>query len=58
MKETFTYTIKGASEADALEGKISNTSPLGKALVGRKKGDVVEVEAPAGVIKYKIMEIN
>ncbi|MBR3514883.1 MAG: transcription elongation factor GreA [Lachnospiraceae bacterium] len=58
LGEEYTYAIKGASEADALEGKISNTSPLGKALIGRKKGDTIEVEAPAGTIKYEILEIK
>ncbi len=58
LDEEYTYSIKGASEADALAGKISNTSPLGKALIGRKKGDTIEVEAPAGAVKYKILEIK
>lgn len=58
LDEEYTYSIKGASEADALAGKISNTSPLGKALIGRKKGDTIEVEAPAGTVKYKILEIK
>ena len=40
------------------ENKISNESPLGKALLGAKKGDVVEVNAPAGVLKYKILAIK
>ena len=50
-------TIKGASEADSLNGSISNESPLGKALIGAKKGETVSVEAPVGVIKYKVLEI-
>ena len=53
MKEEVEYTIKGASEADSL-----NESPLGRALIGSKKGDTVEVEAPVGVIKYKVLEIR
>ena len=56
--EVVTYAIKGASEADALNGKISNISPLGKALLGHKAGDIVEVDAPAGMIKYEILEIK
>lgn len=58
MKEEVEYTIKGASEADSLNGSISNESPLGRALIGSKKGDTVEVEAPVGVIKYKVLEIR
>ena len=44
------FKIVGATEANSLKGKISNESPLGKALIGAKKGDIVSVEAPAGVI--------
>lgn len=58
MKEEVEFTIKGASEADSLNGSISNESPLGRALIGSKKGDTVEVEAPVGVIKYKVLEIR
>lgn len=58
LKEDMEFTIKGASEADSLNGSISNESPLGLALIGAKKGDVVEVEAPIGVIKYKIKSIQ
>ena len=47
----------GATEANSLKGKISNESPLGKALIGAKKGDIVSVEAPAGVIEYTILDI-
>ena len=49
--------IVGATEANSLKGKISNESPLGKALIGAKKGEVVSVEAPAGVIEYTILDI-
>ncbi len=55
--EEFEYTLVSAMEADILEGKISPDSPLGGELVKRKKGEVIEVEAPAGLIKYKILEI-
>ena len=47
----------GAEEADPLDGKISNESPLGQALLGKKLGDVVEFEVPAGVQHYEILEI-
>ena len=51
------FKIVGATEANSLKGKISNESPLGKALIGAKKGDVVTVEAPAGEIEYTILDI-
>ena len=51
------FKIVGAAEANSLKGKISNESPLGKALIGAKKGDIVSVEAPAGVIEYTILDI-
>ncbi len=52
------YVIVGSAEADPTEGKISNESPMGRALLGKKKGEKVEVEAPAGVLKLKILEIK
>ena len=52
-----TFMIVGSTEADPDEGKISNESPLGQALLGQKVGSVVDVHAPAGVIKYEIKEI-
>lgn len=51
------FKIVGATEANSLKGKISNESPLGKALIGAKKGDIVTVEAPAGMIEYTILDI-
>ena len=51
------FKIVGATEAKRLKGKISNESPVGKALIGAKKGDIVSVEAPAGVIEYTILDI-
>lgn len=51
------FKIVGATEANSLKGKISNESPLGKALLGAKKGDIVTVEAPAGAIEYTILDI-
>ena len=52
------YKIVGSSEASSLQGKISNESPIGRALIGAKVGDVVDVEAPAGVIQYKVLSIH
>lgn len=53
-----TYEIVGQWEADPLKKKISHTSPLGQALVGKKKGEQVEFEAPAGKVIYKIKKIH
>jgi len=52
------YRIVGSAESDPLEHKISNESPLGKALLGKTKGAMVEVSAPAGIIKYEILDIT
>jgi transcription elongation factor GreA len=52
------FTIVGSAEADPEKGWISNESPIGKALLGRKSGDEIEVEVPAGKIKYKIKKIK
>lgn len=51
------FTIVGSSEADPAKGFISDESPLGKAFLGHKKGDEIEVEMPRGKAKYKILEI-
>ena len=56
-KEKVKFQIVGATEADPFEGKISKESAVGKALIGNKKGDTVEVEVIDGKITYKIMEI-
>ena len=56
--EEVEYTIVGTTEADITQNKISNESPIGAALMGAKKGQVVEAQAPAGVIKYKIISIT
>ena len=56
--EVFEFKIVGSTEANSLKGKISNESPVGKAVEGRKVGDVVEVEAQDGIIKYEILEIQ
>lgn len=55
---THVYNIVGEWEADPQDKKISHTSPLGQALVGKKVGHEVEVEAPAGKITYKVLEIK
>jgi len=52
------YTIVGSAEANPGEGRISNESPMGKALMDKRVGDEVEVEAPAGLLKLKILEIK
>lgn len=52
------FSIVGSAESDPINNKISNESPLGAALLGRRRKDVVEVEAPDGVIKYKIISIK
>ena len=56
--ETSEYLIVGSTEADPLKGKISDESPVGSALLGHKKGAKVLVEAPMGVIEYKIVKIS
>ena len=54
----FDYIIVGSSESDPKGGKISNESPLGRALMGKKKGESVSVRAPAGTVIYKLIKIN
>ena len=56
--EEMEYTIVGSAEADPMNGRISNESPVGKALMGKKAGDVVDVETQMGVIQYKVLEIQ
>ncbi|MDD3304419.1 MAG: transcription elongation factor GreA [Clostridia bacterium] len=56
--EDIAYGIVGATEVNMDENKISNESPVGKALMGKKKGEEVNVETPSGVIKYKILSIQ
>jgi transcription elongation factor GreA len=57
-KETIEYHIVGSAEANPAEHKLSNESPVGRAIIGKKKGEVVEVAAPRGALKFKIMEIK
>ena len=56
--EEVDYTIVGSAEADPMEFKISNESPVGRGLMGKKVGDVVEVTVPGGVNKFEILEIR
>ena len=56
--ETTKYIIVGSAEADPFDGKISNESPVGSALIGGKTGDEVAVQVPDGIIKYKILSIT
>ena len=58
FEEEVEFKIVGSTEANSLQGKISNESPVGKALIGAQKGDTVEVETPAGMIKYKIVDFR
>lgn len=56
--DTMEYTIVGTAESDPLKNRISNESPVGKAILGKAKGTVVDVSVPAGVIQYKIVDIK
>ncbi len=57
-KEKFEYAIVGINQADPFEGRISNESPVGKALLGKKVGEKVDVQTEVGVLSYKILEIR
>ncbi|MBQ7743237.1 MAG: transcription elongation factor GreA [Lachnospiraceae bacterium] len=57
-KEEIEYDIVGASEANSLNGKISNESPLGKELLGKRKGDVVEIQLTRGKLKVEILKVS
>ena len=56
--ENVTYTIVGSTEVNLEENKISNESPIGAALLGKKKNDIVEIKVPVGTVKYKILSIK
>lgn len=56
--DTVEYAIVGSAESDPLNNKISNESPVGRAILGKNKGTVVEVNVPAGIIQYKIVDIK
>jgi transcription elongation factor GreA len=58
MDRDYIYTIVGTAEADPGDNKISNESPVGKAILGLSIGDEVEVKVPAGLLKYRILEIS
>ncbi len=58
FEEELEYKIVGSTEASSLQGKISNESPVGKALLGARVGDIVKVETQAGVLEYKVLEIQ
>ena len=56
-KEEKTFAIVGSEEADSISGRISNESPLGSALLGKKKGDKITVHAPKGEMEYSVVSI-
>ena len=58
FEEELTYKIVGSTEANSLKGKISNESPVGKALLGKKVGDLVKVDTQVGTVEYKVLEIQ
>ncbi len=58
MGNTMTVTLVGESEADLSKGKLAVTTPIGKALMGHSKGEVVEAAAPSGIIKFEILDIT
>ena len=58
FEEEMEFKIVGSTEANSLQNKISNESPVGRALLGKRVGDVVDVETQAGIIQYKVLEIQ
>ena len=58
FEEEVSYKIMGSTESDPVNGFISNQSPIGKALLGRKKGETVDVETPGGIVKFKVLKIS
>ncbi|MFA6076336.1 MAG: transcription elongation factor GreA [Negativicutes bacterium] len=58
LKEDYKYELVGTNEADPLRNKISNESPVGVAVLGKKKGNTIIIKAPAGSLKYKIVAID
>ena len=58
MNQELDYKIVGSTEANSLKGKISNESPVGRALIGAKTGDIVRVETPGGELEYQVLEIQ
>ncbi len=58
MKKEFLYTLVAENEANLREGKISVDSPIGKGLLGKKVGDIVEIQVPNGIMKFEVLEIS
>lgn len=58
FEEEMTYTIVGSAEANLDDGQISDESPIGNALLGKKVGDIIDVETPGGIIKIEVLEIQ
>lgn len=58
FEEEMEFKLVGSTEANSLKGMISNESPVGKALIGKRAGDTVEVETQAGIVQYKVLEIQ
>ena len=58
FQEEVIYAIVGSAEANPVNGRISNESPLGSVLIGHRKGDAVQVEAPDGMVTYKVLDIS
>lgn len=58
FNEEVSYTLVGSTEVDLAQNKISNESPIGSAILGAKKNQIVEVQAPAGVVQYKVLSIT
>ena len=58
LKKDFTYTLVAEEEADLKRGRISVKSPVGKAVLGKEVGDVVEIDAPGGKMKFELMNIS
>ena len=52
------YTLVGESEANFKEGKLAAATPIGKALIGHRKGDIVEAQVPSGILKFEILDIS
>ena len=57
-KKTMSFSVVGSAEADPLTNRLSNESPIGKALMGRKKGDKVTVVSPRGQVEYQVVKIE
>lgn len=56
--EVLSYRLVGTVEADPMDNKISNESPVGQSIIGHKAGDIIEVQVPVGVLRYEILEVN